>query len=336
MLDEYIKMLRDNSDDEGNKVVTSDTLNENLTRLKKKTESCTCTDGRRFNRVLKKWEPCEECERGLKWKTTFVEIKNSDGVSIYDKLLVPQYYRGNLNFDMSSLSNLDGVDSSDIYEVQKLLEDVMLSASSGRVKGCSFYLCIDEKYLSQIDIQKWVYKLLLTGAKSGLGVVPYITLRELCDLASLNSYDIEKLDSIEKSGLANLNTTKLKNLSLTLQRVLQTNATYNSYIYADLCVVEANPKLSRRHWVTLRDLLIERARLNLPTYVIGRWTLKEVGQEDYFKDFCNTGRLDLLRVFELKRGRPNEAKVRYKREYEDTKSSIMAGVSVRDFMNSGY
>lgn len=323
-----------------NNTPTARDLNENLSsnHLISKHDKCTCMDGRRFNRAKGKWEPCELCERGLKWKVSVEHVPNVDGQTMIERLNIPEYYEKAGDLDLTLLNSLEYCTPDKIMKVQNFMQDISDSIFAGKVKACSFYLYIDTRGKNNIDVKQWVYNRLLDGVNHKLGVVPFISLRELYDLQLLNGCSMEQLMTLESKKLDTITYQYDRVLKYIIEYAKVHKISYQSYITADLVFLEAGPNTVSKYWVALKDLMIERSRLNLPTYVIGYWSLSKTNQDIFFKDTLNSGRLDLLNVVELKQETKTEQQskntisIQNRKKYPETRSSITAGVSISEFM----
>lgn len=303
-------------------------------------DTCTCQNGRRYIPAKHKWIPCEDCERGLKWKTSFEKVKNENGDDVLDRLAIPLNYRKDMDFKIDTLSMLDCKSPTLIHDIQLFMQGIEDSISQGRVKACSFYLHIFSDLCRKsgvdIDLKKWVYKNMVEGVKRGLGVVPFITMKQLTDLATVANLDVDKVAYLEHTSELDLTSA----LDISNKGILKTaemlKVTYTSYATADLCFIEASANSPKNQWRVLKDLMIERAKYSLPTYVIGYWSLKATGQELYFVDYTNSGRLDLFKVMELgyDECKGNAVNIQNRKAYPDTNSRISTGVNVKEFMGS--
>lgn len=309
-------------------------------KLLKANEACTCQNGRRFIPSKGKWVPCEECERGLKWKVSFDKVKTPDGIDIYDRLGIPVLYRNNLDFRLDILSMLPNATPSKINEVQTFMQSIEDSISIGKVKAVSFYLHIHTDLLRikgiDIDIKKWVYKTMISAVKSGLSVVPLLSIKQLYDLSVLSGLDMDKISYLEHTDVNDITTVTDISYKNIIELCKLYRVTYQSFVAADICFIEAGADTPKTCWKMLKGLMSDRAKLNLPTYVIGYWSLKTTGHEAYFDDTLNSGRLDLFKTVELdiNASKDNTVSIKGNKKYPDTKSSITTGVNAREFMAS--
>lgn len=327
--------------------ITSEDLNNNLSKHKLLGlyDRCTCQDGRRYNRAKKKWEPCEECERGLKWKVGLERVRNADNKTMLDRLCIPDYYKNCKDLNLDVLNTLDKCVPSHIYNVRSFMEDIRDSIFKGKVKACSFYLYIETQGNTRVDIRQWVYSMLKDGVMNGLSVVPFITLRRLYDLSLLNSFSFDRLKEIEQRDISEL----VLQSDITIKAIADfsrvNKLTYQSYILADLVVLEVSPNTFPTYWMTLKDLVVERSRLNLPTYIIGWWPWYKLNQDVFLIDKFDSGRLDLLKVVELKQPPEERKRIRIeaekkeemekaksKKSYPDVRSNVVTGVNINEFM----
>lgn len=279
---------------------------------------------------------CPEC-RNI---TVVLEKATEDGSSIYDKLRVPPAYKnfGVAGVDLFSSSALNGFSSNSINEVSKFFERVNNDLYQGKITNLSTYI-----YTSNlVDTKRFIYGAQKLALENGLGVTPLISANTLYGLQRVGDYSLTNLKEIgAKQG-------DVKDVHPDLihavdgYRVVQaTDLTYFDFIHADLCFIEATANTTEKGWTGIADILGERAKQGLPTYVIGYWSTKGGGGSNnrglryLLAPEQGNVRLDLLVPLELKAKKASgddEAHVDRIIAMDSTKSSVTAGLSIEALM----
>lgn len=296
-----------------------------------------CKRGKIFMEALGRFVDCPEC-RNI---TKVLEKPEEDGTSLYDKLRIPPAYR---NFGVAGheLFNVQGLSSAfthnSINDVGSLFERINQDLYNGKVTNISCYI-----YTSNlVDVKRFVYGAQKLALEKGLGVTPFISANTLYGIQRVGDFSLTSLKELSKDSA------EVKDVHPDLihavdgYRVVQhTNLTYFDFIHADVCFIEATANTTEKGWTGLADLLGERAKQGLPTYVIGYWSTRGAvsntskGLRYLIAPEGGHVRLDLLVPFELKPRKGNaEDDVYVNRiiQMDTTKSSVTAGLSIETLM----
>lgn len=295
-----------------------------------------CTNGKVLMEALGGYVDCPEC-RNI---TKVLESPLADGETIYDKLSIPLAYKsfGVADHDLFNLQVLTGFTTNSINDVGNLFEHINKDLYAGKITNLSCYI-----YTSNlVDTKRFVYGAQKLAIEKGLGVTPFISANTLYGLQRVGDYTLTSLREINaKKG-------ELKEVSPDLihavdgYRVVQsTDLTYFDFIHADVCFIEATANTTEKGWTGIADLLGERAKHNLPTFVIGYWGTKGAGVTGnrglryLLAPEQGSIRLDLLVPYELRSKRGNEedeTHVQRMISMDSTKSSVTAGLSLGSLM----
>lgn len=293
-----------------------------------------CKKGKIYMESLRRLVDCPEC-RNI---TKVLKKPDGKGSSIFDKLEIPPQYEnaGVAGHELFNMRMLENFSITSINEVANLLERINKDLYSGKVTGVSCYIHTP----NIIDIKAFVYGAQRLALEKGLGVTPFISCNTLYGLQRVGDYQFSTLQEfMDNTGFKDVS----PDLILTIDgyRVVQrTDLTYYDFINADLCFIEATANTSERGWVGLADLLSERAKRGLPTYVIGYWSSSSGGPRGV-KYLINPAqgvtRLDLLVPFEIKAATSTEqggveVVTDKLSKVGSTKSSEVTGLSVQTLM----
>lgn len=293
-----------------------------------------CKNGKVFLEALGMVD-CPEC-RNI---TVVLENAEDNGDSIYEKLKIPVMYR-NFGTSGSELFNVQGVlngfTTSSINEVSNFFERVNKDLFNEKVPSISAYV-----YTSNlVDTKKFVYGAQKLALEKGLGVTPFISANTLYGIQRVGDYNLKSLKDIgsKESDLKDVHPDAIH--AVDGYRIVQsTDLTYFDFIHADLCFIEATANTTEKGWTGIADLLGERAKHGLPTYVIGYWGTRGGGSGTRGLKYLlnsDTGaiRLDLLVPFELKSksAHGDDASVQRSVAFESSKSDVTAGLSITNLM----
>ena len=260
------------------------------------TDRCpyNCTNGQVLMEALGQKVPCPHCN-GIERYVEMTNCENPDNV--YNVLRIPLQYRSlTANSTDAVISNLRQIttDGADLKEVIDVLEKMSSSLDSRKVYRLSSYISVPQ-HLASVDMNMFVYAMQMKAMSKGIGTMPYITANMLYLL--LQGKDIAP-DEVGEPLQDTYTGVNGRNTSLYTRLRYATNFDYWDYITAPLIFIEASAGVSADGWVAIADLLSERARLSLPTYVIGYWnsSVKSSGSFVYTNDMS---RLDKLTVFEF-------------------------------------
>lgn len=180
----------------------------------------------------------------------------------------------------------------DAQEVANVLSDIVYGVEKGTLYRVSCYINVPP----EIDMSEFVYGVQLDAVINEIGTMPYISANTLnCllhnevlgDLAS--EMTNETLVSDGRTG---------KTVPLSRRLVDATGFDYMDYINSPLIFIEATSGTTRQGWVAVADLLAERSKRGLPTYVIGYWAFSSCG-DGSFLETNSLGRLDRLLPVEI-------------------------------------
>ncbi|MNV86687.1 hypothetical protein D3C71_1807400 [compost metagenome] len=118
-----------------------------------------------------------------------------------------------------------------------------------------------------------------------------------------------------------------------------TGLTYFDFVHADVCFIEATANTTEKGWVGLADLLGERAKNGLPTYVMGYWPTKggmssqTKGLRYLLASSLATIRLNLLVPYELSSEGSDNGKEQLGVEIGTSKSNIPSGITINKLLS---
>lgn len=296
----------------------------------------SCTNGTVFMEARGR-VACPHC-RNI---SVVLETEGEDGSSLFDKLAIPEAYKGiGLSGQelFTSQQIVNSFSTSSIQEVSNILERINKDLYNGKVTSLSCYI-----YTSNIvDSKRFVYGAQKMAVEKGLGVTPFISANTLYGLQRVGEYTLRSLKELnnKKSELKDINPDYIH--AVDGYRVVQaTDLTYFDFIHADVCFIEATAHTTEKGWTGLADLLGERSKRGLPTFVIGYWGARASGSGKGLRFLLapevGTARLDLLVPYELKgrkAGQKEELGVNRSENLGTTKSTISAGLSLNSFMEN--
>jgi hypothetical protein len=294
-----------------------------------------CKKGKVFLEGLGGLVDCPDCRNILK----VLEEPQGDGTSFYDKLRIPPAYRsfGVAGHELFNLQGLGAFSPNSIHDVGNLFERINKDVYAGKVTNVSSYI-----YTSNIvDSKRFVYGAQKLALEKGMGVTPFISANTLYGLQKVGDYNLRSLQEVNaKQG-------ELKDIPPDLihavdgYRLVQTtDLTYFDFIHADLCFIEATANTTEKGWTGIADLLGERSKQGLPTYVLGYWGTKgggwtgSKGLKYLLAPEQGAVRLDLLVPYELKgkTGTGDEAQVTRIMNMDSGRSDVSAGLSIDSLM----
>ena len=222
-----------------------------------------CNDrGMVFNPALKIFQPCPNC-RNI---DTMLVKEDSQKKSIMDKLFIPLEYRDIGEVGSELLVEVNGFSKESANVVASELHEIKERVYRGTLIPKSVYFFIP----TQIDIKKYIYSAQKLALEKGMGVTPYISLNSLYSLIKL----IDHFDYLDTTNGVVNSENKTVNLALAQEGYnlyKSSGMTYYDFTKADICFLEATAMTAEKSWIALADLLAERSRLGLPTYVFGYW-----------------------------------------------------------------
>ena len=272
--------------------------------------------------------------------TKVVEKQEEAGEkTVFDKLRIPPAYTGfgTAGKDLLTIQNLGGFSQNSISEVGSLLERINKDIYNERVTNLSVYI-----YTSNlVDIKRFVYGAQKLALEKGLGVTPYISANTLYGIQRVGDYNLRSLKEATKDGhdLKDINPDLIH--AVEGYRIVQeTQLTYFDFIHADVCFIEATANTTEKGWTGIADLLGERSKQGLPTYVIGYWGTKgsamaSKGLRYLLAPENGLVRLDLLVPYELKSRRgEDDVHVARNIQMDSTTSTVSAGLSIKTIMEA--
>lgn len=331
-----------------------------------KTDKCKygCRNGKIFMPSMGTFVDCpEHAVKNLDMNTYEVD----EDLSIGDALMIPEQYRGLGAVDRALFTReiVEDYTVNSITYMGNLLEKINKNLYNGSVLKLSCYIHAPSK----VDIKHFVYGSQKLALEKGLSTVPFISANTLYGVQSMGDFSLGVLDNVDK--LLTINRSKsfnglgedvLKLVNYTNEmtikeavekaeqklRVISTEAiqavegyrhlnetglTYSDYIKADLCFIDMTANTKGFGFTAVADILNERSKRNLPTYVIGYWGSKSGKTAETLKFLLANGdttRLDLLVPFDLQYKTVKE-KVDIKPNIENigsTKSNVTGGYSL--------
>jgi hypothetical protein len=300
-----------------------------------------CKSGKIFMEALG-FVDCPDCRNITKVLET---PKEEGGASIFDKLRIPPSYKslGTAGHELFNGQGLGTFSASSLNEVGNLFERINKDLYSSRVPNISCYIYTT----NLVDTKRFIYGAQKLALEKSLGVTPLISANTLYGLQKAGDYSIGSMQDInmrqgKKGELANVSPDMIH--AVEGYRFIQfTELSYFDFIHADVCFIEATANTIEKGWTGLADLLGERAKQGLPTFVFGYWGAKSgswtgsKGLKYLLAPDQGSVRLDLLVPFELKSKKgdgADEAQVQRMIDVDNSKSSVSAGLSIASLMRT--
>lgn len=295
-----------------------------------------CVEGRVFLET-QGYVPCPHCSDLVKVAETVLETTGED---LFSQLRIPPQYRDATLVDEALFrpSLVSNFTPESVYEMKTLFSNINRSLYHGNVYRLSVYF----HNPNVIDTRLFVYGAMRFAFEKGLGVCPFVSCHTLYGIQKLGDYPYGTLREASEN-------TNIKEYSPELiaavdgfRFVADTKLTYYDFVNADLCFIEATANTTDKGWTALADLLSERAKNGLPTYVMGYWSVRYsrgVGGRGLKYLLAPEGlgvhRLDMLIPYELQpKGESGNAPTPIKKvvNVPDARSSVTAGLSTRDLL----
>lgn len=284
--------------------------------------------------------PCPECSN----ITQVIErAKEEEGVDFYDKLQIPSIYKDApvSGYEMVNVQGTGGFTNESLHSVGNLFERINKDIYDGRVMNLSVYI----HTTATIDVKQFVYGAQRLALEKNLGVTPFISANTLYGIQRVGDYGVGSLKeytSQQQTSVKDVPPDLL--MAIDGYRMVQaTDLTYFDFIHADVCFIEATANTSDNGWVGIADLLGERAKRGLPTYIIGYWASGNVRGKTRMSPLRfllapenGSTRLDLLVPFEVKTKKSYADNTTSSNKLETvgaTKSDITTGLSISSIMN---
>ena len=301
-------------------------------------QKCTynCQKGKVWLEAFNDFVDCPQC-RDL---TEVVKAQASKGVDIYATLRIPKAYQDAKvsGHDLFTQGNLP-FSSQSIGEVGGIMEAINNSIYNEEILSLSCYIHTS----NLIDHRLFVYGAQKLALEKTMSVVPFISCNTLYALQRVGDFSLSSLKDLSYKDA----TTGLKDVPPDLIHALdgyrlvqETDLTYYDYISADVCFIEATANTTEKGWTGLADLLGERAKRGLPTYVTGYWNTKTSDYHSkglrYLLQQSAITRLDLLVPYEVKSGKQGEGVTMTRaipqETVKPTQTSTQNGLTVGDLL----
>ena len=265
-----------------------------------------CTNGKVLLEALGTKVPCPHCN-GVERYVAATSPENPDNV--YNTLHIPIQYRHLTgNSAAAMISALRGVKDSgcDALEVANFMETVSNNLDMGKVFRMS--TCLHISGSGYFDLNVFVYSMQLKALKNGVGTMPYITANTLDMLikgGSLMNKPVMPAENSEEMGITG------RTVPLLTRLLRLTDFDYYDYITAPLVFIELGTATTIEGNAALAELLSERSKLGLATYVISCKSMHNtripfaynlIGQD--------MSRLDRMVIVEYVRERPRQMLMR--------------------------
>lgn len=306
-----------------------------------------CKNGRIFIERTGTFVDCPECKNIKKTLTS----KNEDGISIadilaggeaiqgetsiYDILNIPSEYKGYKNLASDILTTIsNNYSSNSVSKVSALLEHIRKGVSQGKVARVSCYIHIP----LEVDIKKYIYSTQKFAIEQQMSVVPLISANVLYGIQKVGDYSIKDLREINMTREGSKYPTDIFNVVDGYRFIEFSKLSYFDFIHADICFIDATANTTEKGWIGLADLLSERAKQGLPTYVFGYWphnAISKSGLKYLINPSDGNSRLNMLTPYEVQRKGSKDAGTSiatiFKDEFETTKE-VKAGITSMDNM----
>lgn len=231
-----------------------------------------CKNGKIFNTVLKTWQPCPECTSVTKTLEASKHTQDPDATEYLDKLGIPLEYRDTeFNPDTFFEATTYTIFNKQTCEpVLEQLSAISVAIKSSKIlcESCYIYTGV---YSRTLD---FVYSCLKDAIAYGLTAVPYVSLKDLGAIRARTS-QMQKIYS---------------------------NITWFDYTTADICFVAATSGSDGDDINILAELIQDRERRGLPTYVMGYWSQAALlANRSALRFLINekSNRLGLLKPYEI-------------------------------------
>lgn len=294
-----------------------------------------CNKGKVYMEAFTSFVDCPNC-RDLE---VVVKAQADNGVDIYDKLRIPTAYRdvATTNLDLIFQGALPFSQNS-VFEVRGIMDNINRAIYNDEILALSCYIHTS----NLVDHRLFVYGSQKMALEKTLSVVPYISLNTLYALQRVGDFSLTTLKDLSYKDAA----TGLKDVPPDLIHALdgyrlvqETDLTYYDYITADICFVEATANTTEKGWTGLADLLGERTKRGLPTYVMGYWNTRTSDYHSkglrYLLQQTAVTRLDLLTPYEVKSAKTDGVHVARNQMQETVKpiqSPSKGGTTMEDIL----
>ena len=256
-----------------------------------------CRNGRIFNTVLKTYQPCPHCAGAIQ------EVNNDnladERLELLEMLDIPNRYR-NAKFDPDNFFREDAklIFASQTFKpVIEQLTSIEIAIMNSNILQESCYIYTGPN--DNADVLSFVYSCLRQAVLNGLSTVPYVSLLDLQGIRS-----------------------KTKALSRVYSRI-----SYYDFALADICFVSATSEATASEASVLADLLSERERHDLPTYVFGYWSTHGYSSNKHSMRYLigSSSRLGVLHPYEIMTKKRMEEE-RQQRSQSELTRDLLSGI----------
>lgn len=281
------------------------------------------------------WQPCPI--HGKKSDILLLDGSLPDGSSLYDLLQIPLEYEDSWVSEVGLLFKNEDIISncSPIFvgDLQNILETLLNVISiENNIYMDSLYIYANPKLL---DLKPYVYTLQRIAFENNMGVLPAVTINDLCGLMALQDYSNMRIsDDSDVMYISKQNRLAGEGVDW----YLRTGLTYTDYLRCSLCFVFDNFATTSGNLKFFSGFIEERARRGLPTYVFST-AYFDTQRENLFFDKYGKRRLSSLTPY-LLLGRSQEYQAREKGwlrkksdEISQSVGSQITGYGLGDFQN---
>lgn len=259
-------------------------------------ENCNCTNGKILIPALGAFVDCPICGNkkakldALKLDVVDLSLDNLEQIeqeqsdkeqAVCRALKIPPAY-ATINYvkDQQEYNRCCKMYARESIDRLLTLWDTIYEGISRRATGGTSYIMYSS---NDIDSNRFVYATQKRALKMGVSTVPYITLNSLYSLVSSegkpNGGKEPAWKSEDAKGVKGSFTyeaySKTYDRAELVDKDSNVSFTYADYIKADLVFLEASAMTHDVSYNALADILIERERLSLPTYVISYWNAEK-------------------------------------------------------------
>lgn len=288
-----------------------------------------CNEGYVLIESMGQRVPCPHCN-GIE---RYVEMTNTENPNnVYNVLKIPLQYRqltGDSSEGLISAIATTSVGGNGAVEVAELMTNISKSLDKKQVYRMSAYIHVPAS-LSGLDINEFVYSMQIKALQRGVGTMPYITANTLNLL--LRGQTLPPDENIEPLKNRVIDGTTGRTHSLRARMKYACDFDYMDYITTPLVFIEVSAGIDDTGWIAIADLLCERCKLSLPTYVIGYWSRYSTKTGVYVFD-DQMHRLDKLTDFEF---RLNSSKTNGVRKLRAVESRDLDSLNENGVKSKGY
>ena len=248
--------------------------------------------------------PCPVCN-GVQRYTEILnqEVENN----VYDKLNISPQYANKIGVGdeyLYLINKLEEANMPDALSLANAMEAIARSIDNKRVYRCSFYFVIDERWmlLNNFDWNMFVYCMQAKALSKGIGTMPFITINTLY----LIFRSRERVTDIPGKPMLPENGVTGETASLMYRLFNYCSFDYFDYLETPLLFLQVTSAMQVMSIAVLIDLLTERSKRGLATYVIGYFDGNNYKDNEFdfskylYNNLGDSSRLDKLSNFEFK------------------------------------